>query len=217
MPRPWLTFLSIGTVSAIVLVFFFLRLQPVRAPRDDADDAGTPVELEQPTVTFVNPSRGPAGARVTIVTFGDFQCDACKTLATNLETVMRSFPDDVRIVWKDMPNEEAHPLATKAAIAAHCADRQGKFWEYHDELFARQSYLSEEEFVTIAADLALDASAFSRCTENNDTLAVVRKDFEEGQALNILATPTVFFGTESYAGALTAEELTGLIQQELIK
>lgn len=217
MPRPWLAFLSIGTIGVIVVVFFFLRLQPVRAPGGGDDESEALSDLEAPTVTFVNPSRGPADARVTVVTFGDFQCDACKTLAANLETVMRSFPDDVRIVWKDMPNEEAHPLATKAAIAAHCADRQGKFWEFHDALFERQSYLSEEEFVTIASDVGLDAGSFSRCTENNDTLAIVRKDFEEGQALNILATPTTFIGTDSYAGALEVEELTGLIQQELIK
>lgn len=217
MPRSWLIFLSIGTISVIVLGFFYLRLQPVRPAQDDEEDAGTLAELEEPTVTFVNPSRGPADAKVAIVTFGDFECDACKTLATNLETVMRSFPDDVRIVWKDMPNEEAHPLATKAAIAAHCADRQGTFWEFHDALFERQSYLSEEEIAAIAVNVGLDATSFSRCVENNDTLAIVRKDFEEGQALHILATPTIFIGTESYAGALTVEELTGLIQQELMK
>lgn len=216
MPRPWLIFLSFGTISAIVLGFFYLRLQPVRAPQIGEENE-TLLEIDRPSVTFVNPSRGSADAKVTIVTFGDFQCDACKTLATNLETVMRSFPDDVRIVWKDMPNEEAHPLATKAAIAAHCADRQGKFWEFHDALLERQSYLSEEEIAAIAVNLGLDAAPFARCTENNDTLAIVRKDFEEGRALNILATPTIFFGTESYAGALSVEELTGLIQQELVK
>jgi len=216
MPRPWLVFLSIGTVSAIVLIFFFLRLQPIRPAQTD-DLSGTPESIDQPSITFVNPSVGPANAKVTVVTFGDFQCEACKTLATNLATVHRSFPDDLKIVWKDMPNEEAHPLATKAAVAAHCADRQGKFWEYHDMLFDRQSYLSEEELTKAAADVGLDASAFERCTKNNDTLAVVRKDFEEGRALGILATPTLFIGADSSAGALSVAEITDLIQRELTK
>src|SRR3989339_836436 len=214
MPRPWTTSLAIGTVSAIVLVFFFLRLQPIRPPQDAMTDE-TPTSIDVPTVTFVNPSMGPSDAAVEIVTFGDFQCDPCKTLAVNLRTVMRSFPTGLRIVWKDMPNEDAHPLATKAAIAAHCADRQGKFWEFHDALFERQAYLTEDEIVAIASDVDLDVQAFSRCAESNDTLAIVRKDFEEGRALNILATPTIFIGSESYAGELTVEELTGLIRQEL--
>jgi len=215
MPRPWLTLLTIGTIGAIVFVFFFLRLQPIRPTQTD-DEGGQALErIERPNVTFVNPSRGPSDAKVTIVTFGDFQCEACKTLATNIETVMRSYPDDVRVIWKDMPNEEAHPLATKAAIAAHCADRQGKFWEYHAALFERQAYLSEEELATAATDVGLDTETFSRCAESNDTLAIVRKDFDEGRALNVLATPTLFIDADSYAGALTVENLTELIQQKL--
>jgi protein-disulfide isomerase len=215
MPRPWLAFLSVGTLSLVVLVFFFLRLQPVRPAQTD-DDSTAPQSLTRPTATYVNPSRGPADATVVLVTFGDFQCGACRELAANLETAMRAFPDSVRTVWKDMPNEEAHPLAVRAAVAAHCADRQGKFWEYHDALFARQSYLSEEELSLAAAEIGLDAEPFARCLESNDTLAVVRRDFDEGRALGIVATPTVFLGDESYSGALSVDALTELIQKELI-
>lgn len=217
MPKPWIVFAWIGTISAIVMVFFFLRLQPVKAPAATTDGMDDVEAIAEPSVTFINPSRGPTDARVVAVTFGDFQCDACRELAVNLAVVARSFPDDLRIVWKDMPNEQAHPLATKAAIAAHCADRQGKFWEYHDTLFDRHSYLTEDELTTAAVDIGLDTDSFGRCLENNDTLAVVRKDFEEGQALSILATPTLFFGSDSYAGALSVEELTSLVRQQLTK
>lgn len=216
MPRPWLTFLVIGTASAIVFVFFLLRLRPVQMPEPDVADSAVGT-LDQPTVTYVNPSRGPADAEVTLVTFGDFQCDACKTLAENMVTAMRSYPDSVRLVWKDMPNEDAHPLATKAAVAAHCADRQGRFWEFHDLVFARQSYLSEEELTNVAAEVGLDADAFARCTQNNDTLAVVRRDFEEGRALGIIATPTLFVGTQSVAGALSVESIVEIIEGQLAK
>lgn len=171
----------------------------------------------QPTVTFVNPSRGAETPAVTVVEFADFQCDACKTLSDNLEVLLRDYPDAVRVVWKDMPNEEAHPVATPAAVAAHCADRQGKFWEYHDLLFERQTYLSEDELTKIAVEAGLDTDAFARCYDARDTLGIVRKDYEEGLALGILATPTIFIGTESYAGALSSEQLSALIQEALAK
>jgi protein-disulfide isomerase len=214
MPRPWLTFLTIGTISVIVLVFYSLRLKPVRAPQTETKTI-EPGSMSEPTVTFVNPSRGAADAKVTIVEFGDFECDACKELAANLEVALRTFPDDLRVVWKDMPNEDAHPLATPAAIAAHCADRQGKFWEYHDQLFERQSYLSEDEFAKIAVELSLDTEAWQKCYDARDTLPIVRKDFEEGLALGLVATPTIYIGAESRTGALSVEQLTQLIREKL--
>lgn len=216
MPRPWPILLSIGALTFIVFAFFLLRLKPVVPKTDDvADDGPVAGSLAEPTVTFVNPSRGPEDARVTLVTFGDFQCDACKQMAESLDIVRRTYPEDVRVVWKDMPNEAAHPLATPAAIAAHCADRQGKFWEYHDSLFDRQSYLSEDELRNAGIEVGLDMNAFARCYDAADTLAVVRKDYEEGLALGILATPTVFVGADSYAGALSISQLSQLIQDEL--
>ncbi|NBS41993.1 hypothetical protein EBS80_05055 [bacterium] len=215
MPRPWLTFLTIGTLSAIVFVFFFLRLQPVKPkPIASNDTAGTQTT---PTVTFVDPATGPSDASVTIVEFGDFQCQPCKDLSDNLTAVMRSFPDDLRLVWKDMPNESAHSLATPSAIAAQCANRQGKFWEYHDALFERQTYLSEDELANAAADVGLDTIAFKACYDNRDTLDVVRRGFQEGQALGILATPTIYVGSDATSGALSVEQLTTLVRNALHK
>lgn len=215
MPRPWLTFLTIGTLGTIVFVFFFLRLQPIK-PKPIATDA-TAGTMTEPRVTFVDPSLGPKDAKVTIVEYGDFQCGPCKELSENLAAAMRSFPNDVRLVWKDMPNENAHELATPAAVAGACASRQGKFWEYQAALFERQSYLSEDEFKTAATDLGLNADQFARCYDNRETLEVVRRSFEEGQALGILATPTIYVGTESYVGALSVDRLTSLIRDALAK
>ncbi len=214
MPRPWITFLALGTVTAIVFAFFVLRLQPIRTKPTAADiAAATPITT--PTVTFVDPVRGPATAKVTLVEFADFQCDACKELSDNLTAVMRTYPADVRLVWKDMPNESAHPLATLASIAAECAARQGKFWEYHDTLFDRQAFLSESEFSKAATDLGLDQASWKKCYDAHDTLAVVKKGYEEGRALGVIATPTVYVGSKSYAGAVSIDELSKMIQEAL--
>jgi len=213
MKNPWLAFLSIAVITIIVFIFFVLRLIPIQPPK-----LASPIQpgtVAEPTVTFVNPTRGNPSPKVTIIEFSDFECDACKELATAIEIALRTYPDDVRHVWKDMPNESAHPLATPAAIAAHCADRQGKFWEYHDELFNRQAFLSEEEFSQIAHDLALDMTSFEACYSTQDTLPLVKKDFEEGLGLGIVATPTIFVNQTPYVGALRTDELLAAIEKEL--
>jgi len=85
-----------------------------------------------------DPSIGPASAPVTLIEFSDFQCPFCQRVAPTLKQVKQKYGDKVRVVWKDFPLTQIHPQAFKASEAAHCAAEQGKFWEYHDRLFANQ-------------------------------------------------------------------------------
>ena len=119
------------------------------------------------------------------------------------------------MVWKDAPNESLHPLSTPAAIAAHCAGEQGKFWEYHDQLFGQQVLLNETLFPQIAKDIGLDSSRFQSCYDNRDTLPLVKKDFEEAKALSLSATPTIFLKEERLVGFITVEELIGRVREIL--
>lgn len=80
------------------------------------------------------PSKGPAGAPITIIEYTDFQCHYCAKGAKTLDQVMQMYPDKVRVVFKNNPLS-FHKQALPAAKAALAADRQGKFWEYHDLLF----------------------------------------------------------------------------------
>lgn len=213
MPHRWLTFLTIGILGLFVFIFFWLFNRPIEIP---VRDASTPTDtLTTPIVTFVNPSKGAPEPTVTIVEFGDFECGACQTLMSTLEAILKTYPDDVRLVWKDLPNESAHPLATPAAIAAHCADRQGAFWQYHDALFARQSILSETAFAQIAQEVGLDAQKFQSCYDARDTLPIVKKDYEEGLALGLTATPTLFVGEEMFVGAVTLSDLQAVVESAL--
>jgi protein-disulfide isomerase len=213
MSRRWLAFLSIGALSVVVFIFFVMRLRPIEIPEPSQDiQAGS---ISQPTITFVNPSLGPQDAKVTVVVFSDFECEACKTFATSLEVATKTYPKDLRVVWKDLPNESLHPLSTPSAIAAHCADRQGKFWEYHDALFTRQSAISETQFPLIANELELDVRKFQTCYDERDTLPIVRKDYEEGIALGITSTPAFYIGEDVYIGAMALENLLALVQSKL--
>jgi protein-disulfide isomerase len=126
-----------------------------------------------------------------------------------------TFPDSVRLVWKDMPNDSAHKNATSASVAAHCAARQGKFWEYSSVLFDRQTYLSETQYPQIAKELGLNESTFTKCVSNKDTLPLVQKNLQEGLDLGIIATPTIFIHDKSIVGVPSVNDLTKAITEEL--
>lgn len=196
-----------------MFIFFGLYLRPIEIPEPQTTTvAGS---LSEPTVTFLNPSRGSKDAVLTLIVFSDFECDACATIATSLEVILKTYPDDVRLIWKNLPNESIHALATPAAIAAHCTAEQGKFWEYHDELFAKQAYLSESLFAQIASTLQLDTDKFQSCYDNRDTLPIVTKDYEEGIALGLTATPALYVGDELFIGAVALQELLSVVETQL--
>ena len=214
MRERMLTFFVAGVLTVIVFIFFFFQTQPVNVPKPP-----TPVSsadaLQTPTVTFINPSRGPATAKISLVEFGDFECTVCNQMNPVLDSVLATFPKDVKLVWKNMPNDSAHPHATAAAIAAYCAGQQGKFWEYGKALFDQQTILSDSLYPQIASSLGLDANKFAACVSSKDPLPIVQKDTDEGTALGIVATPTIFIGSQRFVGLSTADQLNTAITQEL--
>ncbi len=212
MKNSFLALISMGFISVIIFVLFFFNTQPIKLPTFDPSKQET---LDQPVITFINPSKGPAEAKVTIVEYGDFQCDTCAQMAESLETVQQAFPNDLRIVWKNYPNESLHPESTPSAIAALCAERQGKFWEYHDALFALETNLNATAYPEIAKALELDTQRFNDCIKAQDTLGVVQKDFEEARALNLSATPVIFIDKEVFVGYIKPEELTSIVKAHL--
>lgn len=216
MNHRWLTLFVTAFIAAVVFLLFWLRLQPVWTPKveEETNTAAIVNTTAEPMITFVNPRKGAANPKVTLVVFGDFQCQPCKELAENLDAMLKSIPE-AQVVWKDLPNESAHELAAPAAMAARCAASQNKFWEYHDTLFDRQVFLTDTSFVTLAGELGLDTEKFSACFDSKDTLPLVRKDFEEGQALSITATPTIFIGNERMTGLLSVEELVSWAEEKI--
>jgi protein-disulfide isomerase len=213
MKNRWLSFLIIAFLAVITFIFFFIRTSPIKLP--DFSDVSEKGSLTTPTVTFINPSKGPDTAKVTIIEFGDFQCQSCRELLEPLKTVQQAYPNDVRLIWKNFPNESLHPQATSAAIAAHCADSQGAFWPYHDLLFIRQSLLSDDVYTQIAQELDLDVNRFTSCASSLDTLPLVQKDFEEARALGLSATPTLYINDELVVGTIGLDELLDLITKHL--
>ena len=169
------------------------------------------------TLAAADPAIGSASAPVTIVEFSDFQCPFCQRVAPTLKQVQKTYGDKVRIVWKDFPLTQIHPEAFKAGEAAHCAGEQGKFWEYHDRLFANQQALQPDSLKKYAADAGLDAAKFNACVDTSKYGERVREGVAQGTRLGVNSTPTLYINGRMLSGAQPYEAIAAVIDEELAR
>ena len=106
--------------------------------------------------------------------------------------MLEQYPNDVKLVFKSFPLERIHKYAMDAAIAAQAANKQGKFWEFHKELFKNYNKLSEEKINEIAKSVGLDMEQFKKDREDPVLAALVQRDLKEGVEDGVRGTPTIF-------------------------
>lgn len=169
------------------------------------------VSPTRPVVSARDPIRGNVNAAIAIVEFGDYLCQPCAQMEEILTATLKKYAGRVRLVWKDFPNTNIHPLAQKAAEAARCAGAQGKFWEYHDLLLARQQDLTQSSFDQFARDLKLDQGQFSECMITAQEQPRVERTFQEGLFLKVDATPYFFINNQRFSGVIQETDLTELL------
>lgn len=160
------------------------------------------------------PFKGPADAPVTIALFTDFECPYCRQIIPLLDQILERNPKTLKLAFKNMPlkfHKFAEPSA-KAALAAH---EQGKFWEYHDRLFAEKK-LSDDLFKKIAVDLQLDIPRFEKDMASPEIQAKMQKDMIDAQNAGVTGTPTLFINGR-IPKQRTLEGLQSIIDDELRK
>ena len=108
-----------------------------------------------------------------------------------------------------------HKEAQGAHEAAQCANDQGKFWEYHDKLFANQKALDKDSLIKYASDLQLDGESFAACLDSGKFSADVRQDVSDGQAVGVTGTPAFFINGRFLNGAVPYEQFAAIIDEEL--
>ena len=131
-----------------------------------------------------------------------------------IREMLAKYEGSVRLVWKDFPLPN-HEFAIPAAAAARCAQEQGKFWEYHDVLFAHQQALSSTDLRRHARTVGLDVAIFDGCLSagrHQDALAAV---LDSAESHLIEATPTFLVNGRVVQGAVPLYELGAIIEQEL--
>lgn len=168
------------------------------------------------SVEAKGPSKGPNDAKVTIVEFSDFECPFCSRAKDTVDKVFDKFNGKVKLVFRQFPLS-FHSHARKAAEASLCADLQGKFWAYHDALFADQSKLEIADLKATAERLGLDKSKFDSCLDGEEQGKVIDADMAAAEKVGVSGTPAFFVNGINLSGAQPAEEFERLINQELAK
>jgi protein-disulfide isomerase len=172
-------------------------VRPQFSPLQAGTPIATPLHPTPEDLAFGR-SLGPADAPVTLDLWADFQCPACQAFAFQMEPALIDTyvrPGKVRLNFHDL--SFIGPESLGAAIGARCADRQGKFWAYHDLIYYNQGaensgWFTYDRSIDFARFLNLDVAAFSSCSNDPAIQAAVEADTRAGVDLGVRETPTLF-------------------------
>lgn len=212
--------LIIGIMTIAIISVFFVgyfvginSVEPEQIYIRNAEDVLGTTENKQatePQTVLVSSDDDPMmrnpNAPITIIEFSDFQCPFCKRFHSDtLPLIQTNYIDTgkVRFVYRDFPIQSAHPNAMPAALAAECADDQGKFWPYHDKIFQNQGQWKDLElnqvvnlFKQYADELQLNGDEFGTCLDSGKYLDEIKADLQDGQNYGIEGTPGFFIGND---------------------
>lgn len=143
------------------------------------------------------PYKGLDNAPLTLIEFSDYECPFCsRHFRQTLPRIEKDYIDTgkVKYVFLNFPIEAIHPKALKAAEAANCSGKQGKYWEMHDLLFTNQKALTPKDLLQYAQRLDLDIENFQQCLGSGKQAERIRAEISAGRKAGISGTPTFFLG-----------------------
>lgn len=219
--------LIIGAATVVALALLAIIILP------NLVNANTPVGDIVQITPVAHPKEdglamGPVDAKVTVDVFEDFQCVACKGYTTSIEPlVIQNYVETgkIRYVFRHYPfldDRSSVKESDQAANASMCANAQGRFWDYHDILFANfgegTGAYTDKKLAAYAGSISLDMTAFNACYKDETFDGEIQKDIADASTLGVSGTPTVFVngqraGREGFVA--TYEEISQMIEQEL--
>lgn len=143
--------------------------------------------------------KGDVNGAVTITEFSDFQCPYCAKLQPTLKEVLKTYPEGVKLVYKDFPLS-FHKQAKNAAKAARAAGEQGKYWEMHDILFENYNKMTDDSFKDYAEQLGLDVEKFLADFNSDKYEKLIQADIALGQRSGVRGTPTLYMNGKRMTG-----------------
>ena len=202
----FLILMSVVVVFALIAVFLISRVS--------ADQSG----VSGATVATDRPSIGDPSAPIVIVEYVDFQCQFCARALAPLKEVVQKYQQYVRWEFRHFPLYAIHPRAVPAGVASECANDQGKFWEFHDALFAGGvQALDDKDFLRHARSVGLDVGIFWDCFVSQKHLATINADYESGIKKGVRSTPTFFVNGGKAEGVLSIENWDAIFSQLLLQ
>lgn len=218
-----------GKLTIIILAFILLiiALSTIYIYREVkrilAEESGLSLEKQQQT--YLNLIKGAGGysfgavnPKITLIEFTDFACPYCKQAAPEIRSLVEEYRDDVRLVIRDFP---IHENSIDLALAMRCAGEQGKYWEGYDLMFQEQDLLGDTgellkvNLMAWAEILGLNLERFETCFDERRYVSLIRRDYEDGIALEIRGTPTWFVNNYPITGYYPIEKFRELFDGAL--
>ena len=155
--------------------------------------------------------KGNKNAKVTIVEYSSFSCGYCNRVRSTLDQILKTYSNDVKIVYKHF---DRGGTDSKTSQATECAGEQNKFWEMHDEIFDKGS---SGDLVGYASNIGLDVSSFETCLDSGKYASKVEQSTAEAISLGIRGTPGFIINGQLVSGAQPFENFKKVIDEELAK
>ena len=158
-----------------------------------------------------DPSLGSPSAKVTIIEYGDFGCTTCRgwEQAGVLKQIVATYGDRVHFVWRDYPIITAQ--SPQAAEAGQCAFDQGKFWDYHDLLYAKAPALSISDLKSYAAQLGLNTAQFNQCLDSEQDKGKIDQSMAEARGYGFIGTPAFIVNGQKVIGPASFGQFKSMI------
>lgn len=202
-------------ISSCFLVWFIylyanVLFQLYQGPKTLAQTAEqeTPYEMAQ-IIDIDDPFLGTKQAVLQIVEFGDFMCPVCQRSYSIMRELALQYPDLVQVYWKHYPVTSYESV--DFALAAQCAHEQDKFWAFHDKIFLLQEQITTDDLSELAKQLGLNVEIFDNCLQDEQTFNKIKNDFEAGETVEALGTPTFIVNGYKLQGYVPVEVWQDLI------
>ncbi len=160
------------------------------------------LKTDPETIVIDSPVQGAADAKIVLIEFSDFQCPFCGEMSKTIKQFIAKHPGEIKLVYKHFPLLAIHPQALPAARASWAANKQGKFWPYHDQLFSQQKDLGDDLYGKIAKKLNLDLVKFNSDRQSPESEGAIENDFNLGRSIGISGTPFFVMNDQVFSGAL---------------
>ncbi len=157
---------------------------------------------------------GPEKAKITLIEFSDFQCPYCAAAVPEIRAILKAYPTQVKLIFKEFPLE-IHSHADLAAAAAIAAHKQGKFWALHDAMYAHPEDLSRKAILAMAKKSGLDMDRFENDMDSTEVRETVVRDVQDGDEAGVEGTPTIFVNGQRYNGPIVVASLKPVLDSEL--
>jgi len=152
---------------------------------------------------------------ITIVEYSEFQCPFCTRVLPDVKRILAEYKGKIRWIVRDFPLS-FHDRAKPAAVAAHCAAAQGKYWQMYSTLFDNQRALADADIKSYADKVGLDKGKFDKCYDNPKEMeAKIDKNFQTGVQLGVSGTPAFFINGRRLSGAMPYSEFKRIIDDEM--